>query len=295
MTNEYHRMIYYQPDDDDPDLVRGMITYLGNGALLIAYGGMRIVADPCLRADGLPPPVAPEPPEAILLSCVDDDDVALERAAALDREVPLITTPDLVDLVERHDFLNVHPLETWRGIALRKGDASITITALPGQDPASPERPLMGSMLEFRGYPDAEPYRVYLSGGTGAVDRLDEIADRYPHIDLGVITMTSTRLDGTVVAIDARDAVRVLYKVKPALTIPVHRVDDIFTWPHRDFRRSLGNPPPRVHYLWPGNRYSFPVTARHGHHVRPIPALPPAARTYGMAMAGDDGTGRISN
>lgn len=287
MVAEYHRMIYFEPDDADPDLERGDITYLGNGTLLARYGGIRLLVDPCLDPDQRQATAEWDLVDAILCPYLDDDEVAPPSDIAFDREVPVITAPGLVDRLERSGCQCLHPLDTWRGIALRKGDASIAITALPGQHPTSPERPLMGSMLEFRGYPDAEPYRLYFSGGTGAVDLLDDIAIRYPRIDLGVITLACTRLDGTVVAIDARDAVRVLAKVQPTVTIPVHRVDDIFTWPHRDFRKALGSSPPSVQYLWPGNRYFFPVPARAGGDKRSKSASSPSSRQHDIGMAKD--------
>ena len=279
MVIEYHRMIYYEPADDDPDLDRGCVRYLGDGALLIEYGTITVLADSCLQRGRARATSSGRPPDAILLSTLDPEAATAGDGGGFDVETPVITSPDLVDRVERFDVQSLHPLDTWRGIALRKGDASITITALPGKHPSESAGALMGSMLEFRGYPDAEPYRIYLSGGTAVTDLLDEIPVRFPRIDLGVISLPCTRLADTVVSFVAGQGVEVLGRVRPMVTIPVHRFDHIFTWPLRDFRQALRHATLSscVRALAPGDRHIFALSARPG--VDDGPRLPvPMAR-----------------
>jgi L-ascorbate metabolism protein UlaG (beta-lactamase superfamily) len=313
MAHEYHRVIHfsYAFDEEDPDLEHGTITYIGNATLLIEFGEIRILTDPAFIRQGeevglgygvlatrLTNPamtIADLPPlEAILLSHFHGDHFDRAAIQHLDRRIPVITTPASVDDLERRDFENVHPLSTWQAISLRKGDASVTITAMPAcHGPAAagiamPE--VMGSMLEFRSRADAEPYRVYISGDTLSIDRLREIPQRYPRIDLAVLHLGGAQIHGVTVTMDARQGLEVFETIAPNYLMPIHYNDfDVFKSPLEEFqdlvcRYALRD---RVTYVDHGDTYMFRVPC----HVR---RPEPLARSMVLAVPAEELSGVLA-
>jgi L-ascorbate metabolism protein UlaG (beta-lactamase superfamily) len=261
MAHERHRVIYCEPPTEPVNLKRGTLTYIGNATLLIEYGSIRILTDPTFSRKGdqvdlgygvsttrltdpaLTIPQLP-PLDAVVLSHFHGDHFDQVAERELERSLPIITTPAAIDALEGRGFDNVYPLDTWQWIALRKGDASITVTSMPGRhgpaliDFAMPD--VMGSMLEFRARPDADPVRLYISGDTLSIDELEEIPERYREIDLGILHLGGTKIHGLTVTMDARQGVEVVDTVNPRHVIPIHYNDyDVFESPLSDFREAM--------------------------------------------------------
>lgn len=252
------------PSTIDPSagsLGSGQITYIGNATLLIQYAGMTILTDPAFVRKGAridlgygvhterltdPAMRISELPslDAIVLSHFHGDHFDRVAERELDRSVLIVTTPAAVDDLKERGFIKTIALETWEYWTLSKNGASITVTSLPGRHgPAAVDLimpDVMGTMFEFRPRKSAEPFRLYISGDTLAVGELDQIPERYPDIDLGILHLGGTRIYAVTVTMDARQGMEVLETVAPKHVIPIHYNDyDVFKSPLSDFQDAI--------------------------------------------------------
>lgn len=192
----------------------------------------RRLTDPAMEIDELPPV------DLVLLSHFHGDhfdQVAQER---LDKGLPVVTTPQAKKELESLGFEQVTGLDTWDTVTVPKNGVELRITSCPGRhgpglvDLVLPD--VMGSVLEVVG--DDEAPRVYVSGDTLVFDGLDEIARRYPQLDVGVLHLGGTKVLGILVTMDAEQGVEAVRKLQPELVLPVHYDDfDVFTSPLSDF------------------------------------------------------------
>ena len=116
---------------------------------------------------------------------------------------------------------------TWQAHELRKNDAVLTVTAMPGQHGLGRSRviappPVMGSLLKFTPAPGERTRRVYISGDTLCYDGLRDIGERYPDIDLALLHLDGTRVLGLLLTMDAAQGIRLLDLVRPRRAIPIH-------------------------------------------------------------------------
>lgn len=274
MAHDHHRMIYYQPDDSEP-LPTGVLHYPGNTGVLLAIGQLRVLVDPSSGGEGVRAAA-----DAIVQTVAASAWLDRLLTPATNREMPVITVPAAVDRLEQHGFENVHPMGIWQRIALRKGDASFTITAIPGySSQEAMECDLMSAVVELRPRPEAEPYTLFLSGRACTTAKLTEIAGRFPRIDLAVLVLG----DGRGSAIEITRALR------PAGVVSIPDVPSASLLRFRDALRQA-NLAPRVHVLAPGQRLALdgpgrtatrrPAGApniRSGEAAHPLPVSPPRA------------------
>lgn len=130
-------------------------------------------------------------------------------------------------------------LDTWETHRLLGDEGSqLLVTALPGQHApgalsiALPD--VMGSLIDFTDEPGG--FRLYITGDTLVFDRLREIPERHPEIDLALVHLGGTRVMGVTVTMDAEQGVELLQIVQPRLAIPIHYDDyEAFTSPLEDF------------------------------------------------------------
>jgi L-ascorbate metabolism protein UlaG (beta-lactamase superfamily) len=252
MAYEYHRMIHIEPSTNRVDLRNGSVALLGDTTVLVDYGEIRLLLDPpvvrraqteCLVPPddiGIQPlskPQSFETPDVDAIVLLEAPPASMEECLATD--IPLIAPPSTVETLEAQGFERVHPLTTWQWIVLRKGDASITVTALPACAEDGSEEAAMGCMVELRSRPDQDPYRIYFSGPTHLSESVQEIAYRYPRIDLGLICLTSVMRYGELMAIDVQGAVDVACAINPDRIVPVHHLQHVFDWSRTDFHRVM--------------------------------------------------------
>ena len=215
------------------------VTYIGGPTVLLEYAGLRIVTDPTFDAPQHYP---------------DDPDEGLDKTAG-----PGIQRADLghVDLVllshhEHEDNLDYEGLELLAtgvltystrkaamdlfggnvvGLDAWETDAyeGVVITAVPAlHGPPGSERtlgPVTGLVLEFDDAPT-----VYVSGDNASLPLVEQIADRFPHIELAVIFAGAAQYGGlpgplTFTGVDAAAAARVL---GASTVVGVHTED----WAH---------------------------------------------------------------
>ncbi|WP_235852639.1 MBL fold metallo-hydrolase [Mycobacterium interjectum] len=79
------------------------------------------------------------------------DDVA---ARELDKTLPIVSTADAVDKLSALGFERGYPLDTWESLKVRKGEATLNVTAMPGKHSADDAvndllMPVNGHLLDF--------------------------------------------------------------------------------------------------------------------------------------------------
>ena len=234
----------------DPNFLhRGDRAYLGHGL----WSKRRY--DPAVEIGALPPL------DAVVLSHLHGDHFDRVARRELDKTVPILSTRHAVRRLRPQGFA-AHALNTWQSFELRRGGASLRVTALPGRHAPGPAQlllpPVMGSLLEFRRHDGDEPYRLYLSGDTLLHDDLRAIRQREPDLDLAVLHLGGTRILGLLVTMDGRQGVDLLRLLQPRRAVPVHFDDyEVFTSPLSDFQTAVataGDLATEVTYLDRGGR-----------------------------------------
>ena len=267
----------------EADLKSGSIFFVGTATVVLRYAGFTILTDPNflhagdhvhlgygLRSERQTNPaieIEDLPPlDLVLLSHLHGDHFDRVAEAKLDKRVPVITTPHAARYLEGKGFRPPAALDTWESILVRKGDAQLRVTAMPGTHAPGPLRkvlpPVMGSMLEFGTTEGGTRLRLYITGDTLIHDRLREIPRRYPEIDLALLHLGGTRVLGLLVTMDADQGVEAMRIVDPKTAIPIHYNDyTVFKSPLEDFKRAVAQAglEDRVRYLAHGETYRFEV------------------------------------
>jgi L-ascorbate metabolism protein UlaG (beta-lactamase superfamily) len=267
----------------EADLRSGSIFFVGTATVIIRYAGFTILTDPNflhagdhvhlgygLHSERLTNPaidIEDLPPlDLVLLSHLHGDHFDRVAEEKLDKTVPIVTTPHAARYLEGKGFRPPTALKTWDSLLVRKGDARLRITATPGTHAPGPLRkvlpPVMGSMLEFAGAEGSVQLRMYITGDTLLYDRLKEIPERYPEIDLALLHLGGTRVLGLLVTMDAKQGVEAMKLIDPRMAVPIHYNDyTVFKSPLDDFKKAITEAglEERVRYLAHGETYEFEV------------------------------------
>lgn len=282
MTQVEHPDLVIIPGPE-PASERSDLTFVGTATVIIRFGGFTILTDPNflhqgdhaplgygLTATRLTDPAIEwhdlPPIDFVLLSHHHGDHFDPFVVDHLAKDTPIVTEPHSARKLRRQGFRRPIGLQTWEHLTVRRGDAWVTITALPAKHAPQPLRTLlpkvMGSMLEFGAGTQARQLRLYVTGDTLMHAGLQEIRDRYPQVDVCVIHLGGTRIAGVMLTMDARQGVQVLKLIQPRTAIPVHFDDyDVFASPLDDFRRLVEESglDAMVHYLDRGETFQFGV------------------------------------
>lgn len=200
------------------------ITYIGGPTAVLEYAGLRIVTDPTFDPPGSygepddPPLVKTAGPaisrldigavDLVLLSHHEhEDNLDYEGLELLAQGVlTLSTMKAATDLFGG----NVHGLDSWETYDV----GSVTVTAVPALHgpPGSEARlgPVIGFVLEASGEPT-----VYVSGDNASVPLVEQIAGRFPDIDIALLFAGAARIPQidaplTLTSADAATAARLL-------------------------------------------------------------------------------------
>ena len=262
---------------------RGSVFFVGTATVIIRYGGFTILTDPNflhagdhvhlgygLRSRRLTNPAVEiedfPPLDLVVLSHLHGDHFDRVAEAKLDKTLPIVTTPHAARYLEGKGFRPLEGLRTWESITVRKGDARLRVTSMPGTHAPGPMRkvlpPVMGSMLEFGEAEGTTRLRLYISGDTLLHNRLREIPRRYPEIDLALLHLGGTRVLGILVTMDAEQGVEALRIIDPRTAVPIHYNDyGVFKSPLEDFKKAVAEAglEDRVRYLAHGETYEFEV------------------------------------
>lgn len=274
-----------QPEGDadaNADDFQGSVTFIGNATVIVRCLGFTILTDPNflhqgehaklgygLRTKRLTEP-ALEPSELpaidfVVLSHHHGDHFDEVASRELDRDLPIVTTWHAARKLYEEGFRRPVPLACWDAQEFRRGDQTLTITALPGSHGpgvlGAVLPPVMGSLLELT-RPGAPTYRLYLTGDTLVIDDLAEIPQRHPDIDCALLHLGGTKVLGVLLSMDGEQGVECLRLVRPRHAMPIH-LDDytVQQSPLSDFTHALAHAtvlPTQVHQLLRGQPTPLP-------------------------------------
>jgi L-ascorbate metabolism protein UlaG (beta-lactamase superfamily) len=269
--------------NENPDFGSVSIFFVGNATVLIRYAGFTILTDPnflhagdhvhlgygltstrrtnpAMEIEDLPPL------DFVLLSHLHGDHFDRVAERKLNKATPIISTRHATSYLEKGGFTRTHALKVWETIEVRKGEANLRLTAMPGTHGPGPLGavlpPVMGSMLDFGDEEGGTRLRMYISGDTLIHKRLREIPRRFPDVDLVLLHLGGTRVLGIMVTMDAEQGVEAMRIVDPRTAIPIHYNDyEAFKSPLEDFKQAVlaADLEDRVHYLSHGDTYEFEV------------------------------------
>lgn len=158
---------------------QGTIALRANGMAIIAYHGLRIVAASTLDAG-----VAGETgADLIILAPVPSDGGAVAPGAG---GVPLVyasadAIPDGAPPVSRTRAPR-HPMRTWDTLSLRKGEARLRVTAMPGRPGTAATAGFLVEVGTLRANT-----RIYVSGAPLDEAELADLPRRLPGADLALL------------------------------------------------------------------------------------------------------------
>jgi L-ascorbate metabolism protein UlaG (beta-lactamase superfamily) len=268
------------------DFVSGSIFFIGTATVILRYAGFTILTDPNflhagdhvhlgygLTAERLTNPaleIEELPPiDFCVLSHYHGDHFDRIAEEKLQKDLPIITTEHATNELKDKGFTASIALDTWDAVTVRKADAQVRITSMPGKHgPAIVDKflpPVMGSMLEFQSAAgEKTTLRLYITGDTLVHDDLHEIPRRYPDIDLALFHLGGTQIMGILLTMDAEQGVEAIRIINPREVIPVHYNDyEVFKSPLEDFKKAVeaAGFADRVKYLSHGETYDFEVPA----------------------------------
>jgi L-ascorbate metabolism protein UlaG (beta-lactamase superfamily) len=94
-------------------------------------------------------------------------------------------------------------------------------------------------MIEFT-QPGQQPYRIYISGDTLAVNALRDVTRRFDAIDLGLFHLGGTRIFGVLLTMDGEQGARAIEMIQPRTAVPIHYDDyDVFKSPLSEFQAAI--------------------------------------------------------
>ena len=247
--------------DATSNLRDGSVQFIGTATTLIRYGGFTILTDPnflhagdhvhlgygltserltnpAMEIDDLPPL------DLCVLSHMHGDHWDRVAQTRLRKDLPIVTTRHAALDLRRQGFRRPYIVDTWQSTLFTKGDAWLSVTALPGKHGPGLVQgllpPVMGSLLEWGQTGGAARFRLYISGDTLLIDELADIPRRFPDIDLGLFHLGGTRVMGVLVTMDARQGVRAVQLIRPRVAIPIHYNDyTVFKSPLEDFLKEV--------------------------------------------------------
>src|ERR1044072_6725648 len=132
------------------DFSEGELYLMGNATTLIRFCGLTIRTDPASLHKGehvqlghgiwarreVEPAcqIADLPPiDLVVLSHYHGDHFDDVAAQELDKQLPIVSTADAVEKLSALGFQQGHALGTWESLEVRKGDATLSITAMPAK------------------------------------------------------------------------------------------------------------------------------------------------------------------
>ncbi len=258
----------------DPALSGDSLYFVGNATMLLRLAGITILTDPNFVPKGTEVPLGYglsttrltdpaismddlPPLDAVLLSHYHGDHFDQLAEARLDRDVPIVTTPQAVTTLSGLGFRRTIGLETWATHEHTGPGGRVRITALPGRhapgplDIALPD--VMGSLVEVwhegaaggagggaRDGASDPVFRLYVTGDTLVFEGLHEIPARAGAIDLAVLHLGGTRVMGVTVTMDAEQGVELLRLIQPDRAAAIHYDDyEAFKSPIEHFVRAV--------------------------------------------------------
>lgn len=200
------------------------VTWLGHSGVLLEADGLRVAADPLLRARVGPlrrsgPVVAAGPVDVVLLSHLHHDHCDLPSLRAL-RAPVVVAPPGAGAFLTARGIAGVVELDV--GARLRL-PSSVTVTAVPAdhsgrREPRGPRAVAVGHVVESAGS------SVWLAGDTGLFDGMSELASSTLRgvLDLAMVPVWGWGPNLGPGHLDPAQAAVAVARAGARLAVPVH-------------------------------------------------------------------------
>src|SRR5215468_1413714 len=196
------------------------VTRVAHACVVLDFAGRRLLTDPWFserpgyyRCEPLA--ITPERlPElaGVLVSHGHYDHFDLTAFAAYpDHEVPFVVKRGLAARVRRAGFPNVIEVDPWEQANL--GDLRVTAA------PARHSVPEVSFVVEGAGQ------RAFFGGDTLRIPALDEVARRYPRIDLALLPVNGLAIRPAFnrqIVMTAEEAAELAGVLRPLVAVPIH-------------------------------------------------------------------------
>ena len=217
------------------------LTYIGGPTAILEYAGKRFITDPTFDAPGSYPepgettlvktagPAIPRgaigPIDLVLLSHhAHKDNLDYEGLELIATGIPTLSTPDAASDLFGGSVIG---LDSWETYQL----GGVTITAVPAlHGPPGSER-LVGEVTGFMLESDDESDpTVYVSGDNASLPLVEQIASRFPLVDVAVLFAGAARVPGidANLTLTSPDAARAAIMLGARTVIGLHTED----WEH---------------------------------------------------------------
>ena len=193
------------------------LTRVAHASVLLDFGGSTVLTDPWfsekthyyhgeplgLRMEQLPRLTA------VVASHAHYDHFDIETFASYpDKAVPFFVGPNMVEAAKAAGFTNVRELRPWESATA----GSLTITAAPGAH----------GVEEVTFVIQANGSTVYFGADTLLIPELDEIAKRFPSIQLALLAVNGLSVMGEQVVMNAEEAAELAGRLGAKVTVPIH-------------------------------------------------------------------------
>ena len=196
------------------------VTRVTHSCVLLDFAGQRLLTDPWFserrgyyRGEALafPPGSLPEL-AGVLVSHGHYDHFDMAAFAAYpDRAVPFVVKRGLAARVRRAGFPNVTEVDPWEQASL----GGLRVTAAPAKH----------SVPEVSFIVEAAGQRVFFGGDTLRIAGLDEVARRYPRIDVALLPVNGLAIRPAFnrqVVMTAEQAADLAGVLRPHFAVPIH-------------------------------------------------------------------------
>jgi len=193
------------------------ITRIAHASVLIELGGMRVLTDPWFTDSahyhhgeplGIALTALPHL-DAVVVSHGHYDHYDIDAFAAYpDKRVPMIVAPGLRQQAREAGFVDVRELAPWQQTQI----GALTITAAPGAH----------GVTEVTYVLSVAGNTVYFGGDTRLTPALREIAQRFPSIQVALLSVNGLRAMGTQQVMNAEQAALLVGVLHAAVAIPIH-------------------------------------------------------------------------
>lgn len=196
------------------------ITRIAHACVLIDFAGATILTDPWFsekrgyyRGEPLGVEIEDLPPLAgVVASHKHYDHYDMEAFAAYpDKGVPFAVKRGIPEDARRVGFDNVTELDPWETVSL----GPVKVTAAPARHGV----PEVTYVLEASGF------TVYFGADTLLIPELNEVADRFPRIDIALLPVNGLKIRPLLnrkVVMSAKDAAELCGILRPQIAVPIH-------------------------------------------------------------------------
>ena len=193
------------------------VTRIAHASVLLDFGNATVLTDPWfsekthyhhgeplgITMDKLPPLTA------VVASHEHYDHFDIKTFANYpDKAVPFFVGPNMVEAAQAAGFTNVRELKAWETATV----GPLTITAAP----AAHKVPEVTFVIQANGS------TVYFGADTLLIPELDDLAKRFPSIQLALFAVNGLSVMGQQVVMNAEDAAQLAGLIDAEVAVPIH-------------------------------------------------------------------------